>query len=95
MLDHRCTVHLTDGAELTLRTATSIDKLESSLPKPPFLRSQRSYMVNLDHVRKVDKTLHAFIMKNGDRVDIRSGMLAKSEEVRKLRALEKTVRDEE
>lgn len=94
VLDHRCTVHLIDGANLTLRTATTIDELDALLPKPPFLRCQRSYLVNLDHVRKVDKTLHAFIMKNDDRVDIRRSMLAKFEEVRKLRAMEKTGRDE-
>lgn len=93
VLNHRCTVHLTDGGVVTLITATTIDELDAMLPKPPFLRCHRSYMVSLDYARGVDKQYHAFIMKNGDQVDIRRGGLKQYEDAIKLRAIEKTRRD--
>lgn len=61
-----------------LRTSKSarMDNLESRLPSPPFLRCHRSYLVNLDYVRRADKELNAFIMKNGGRADIGRGRFA-------------------
>jgi len=68
-------VHTTSSL---LRTSKSVrmDNLESRLPSPPFLRCHRSYLVNLDYVRRADKELNAFIMKNGGRADIRRGGFA-------------------
>jgi DNA-binding LytR/AlgR family response regulator len=55
-----------DGTEIA--TATSLDTLEKLLPPPRFLRTHRSYIVNLDHVDDIDED---FIMDNGALVYIR------------------------
>ncbi|MDR3037532.1 MAG: LytTR family DNA-binding domain-containing protein [Coriobacteriales bacterium] len=47
----------------TYATTTTIDALEKLLPSPRFLRSHRSYIVNLDHV---DDLADDFIMDNGE-----------------------------
>ena len=47
----------------TYATTMTIDSLEKLLPAPRFLRSHRSYIVNLDHVDDVDED---FIMDNGE-----------------------------
>jgi DNA-binding LytR/AlgR family response regulator len=52
----------------TYSTVTSIDALEKMLPAPRFLRSHRSYIVNLDHVEDIGED---FIMDNGDKAYIR------------------------
>ncbi|MDR0350697.1 MAG: LytTR family DNA-binding domain-containing protein [Coriobacteriales bacterium] len=44
-------------------TTMTIDALEKLLPPPRFLRSHRSYIVNLDHVDDLEED---FIMDNGD-----------------------------
>jgi DNA-binding LytR/AlgR family response regulator len=46
----------------TYATTMTIDDLEKLLPYPRFLRSHRSYIVNLDHV---DDVADDFIMDNG------------------------------
>ncbi|MDR3053496.1 MAG: LytTR family DNA-binding domain-containing protein [Coriobacteriales bacterium] len=55
-------------AAATFSTATSIDALEKMLPAPRFLRSHRSFIVNLDHVEDIDED---FAMDNGGRAYIR------------------------
>jgi len=47
----------------TFTTTMTIDALEKLLPKPRFLRSHRSYIVNLDHVDDLEED---FIMDNGE-----------------------------
>jgi DNA-binding LytR/AlgR family response regulator len=47
----------------TYATTLTIDALEKLLPSPRFLRSHRSYIVNLDHVDDIEED---FIMDNGD-----------------------------
>ncbi|MDR0347098.1 MAG: LytTR family DNA-binding domain-containing protein [Coriobacteriales bacterium] len=47
----------------TYATTLTIDALEKLLPSPRFLRSHRSYIVNLDHVEDLEED---FIMDNGD-----------------------------
>jgi DNA-binding LytR/AlgR family response regulator len=47
----------------THATTMTIDALEKLLPSPRFLRSHRSYIVNLDHVDDLEED---FIMDNGD-----------------------------
>jgi DNA-binding LytR/AlgR family response regulator len=44
-------------------TTMTIDALEKLLPSPRFLRSHRSYIVNLDHVDDLEED---FIMDNGE-----------------------------
>jgi DNA-binding LytR/AlgR family response regulator len=41
----------------------TIDALEKLLPPPRFLRSHRSFIVNLDHVDELEED---FIMDNGE-----------------------------
>jgi len=55
-----------------LRTSRSekLDNMEIKLPSPPFLRCHRSFIVNLNHVRNIDKDTHSFTMRNGGRADI-------------------------
>jgi DNA-binding LytR/AlgR family response regulator len=47
----------------TYATTLTIDALEKLLPSPRFLRSHRSYIVNLDHVDDLEED---FIMDNGE-----------------------------
>jgi DNA-binding LytR/AlgR family response regulator len=56
----------TTGENISLYT--TLDELEKQLPKPPFLRCHRSYIVNLDHVTGIDRD---FTVSNGDTVYIR------------------------
>lgn len=70
VLNHRCTVHLSSGGEIAVRTATTIDELDSLLPRPRFFRSHRSFVVNFDYVKETDNNFN-FVMKNGDLAYIR------------------------
>lgn len=74
--DHVIKIHTSAGL-LTTSQSVRIDDIEKRLPSPPFMRCHRSYMVNLNYVHTVDRELQAFIMKNGDRADIRRGHAAK------------------
>jgi DNA-binding LytR/AlgR family response regulator len=70
--NHAVRVNTTDGELMSSRLVT-LNELEPRLPSPPFLRCHRSFLVNLDYVEAADKNINAFIMKNGDRADIRRG----------------------
>ncbi len=84
---HVIDVHLTDCV-LTTSQSIKMDQLEDDLPSPPFLRCHRSFLVNLNYVHKADSEKYAFIMKNGDRADIRRGEFANCKtELNKLRIL--------
>jgi DNA-binding LytR/AlgR family response regulator len=63
----QCVIHLQDEQ---IHTYTTLDKLQSEVPSPPFLRCHRSYIVNMDHVKSIDRD---FIASNGDTVYIRRG----------------------
>jgi DNA-binding LytR/AlgR family response regulator len=65
--NRRSNIVLEDGNEYG--TPTTIDALEKMLPSPQFLRSHRSFIVNLDHVEEIDQD---FIMDTGARVYIRA-----------------------
>ncbi|MDR0964171.1 MAG: LytTR family DNA-binding domain-containing protein [Clostridium sp.] len=62
--DHRCILHLWDGRIVSATTSTSIDDLEALLPTPQFCRTHRSYIVNLDMVKRPNDS--DFEMKNGE-----------------------------
>ena len=70
VLNHRCTVHLSDGGVVKVRTATTIDELDALLPRPRFFRSHRSFIVNFDYVEKTGADF-TFVMANGDKAFIR------------------------
>ena len=56
-----------------------LNEIEKLLPAERFLRTHRSYLVNLDHVRKADREINAFVMENGDRCGIGCGVFDKCE----------------
>ncbi|MCL2339479.1 MAG: LytTR family DNA-binding domain-containing protein [Actinomycetia bacterium] len=58
--NRRSVVHTIDA---TYTTTMTIDALQKLLPAPRFMRSHRSYLVNLDHV---DEMREDFIMDNGE-----------------------------
>lgn len=66
MYDKNCHIH-TDVDILTMRR--TVQQMEAELGKPTFIRCHRSYIVNLEHVRKYEQT--DFIMDNGEHVPIR------------------------
>lgn len=63
VLGQRCILHLWDRGGLDVSTNFNIDDLEAMLPTPRFLRTHRSYIVNLDMVKRSNGT--DFIMKDG------------------------------
>jgi len=68
-----CIVHTKDGVIETGASMT-MNVFEQLLQPPRFMRCHKSYIVNLQHVEKVERD---FIMKNGDIVHIRRGDLPK------------------
>ena len=69
---HVIEIHTVTGILRTSQSA-KMNELEKLLPSPPFLRCHRSYIVNLDYVLKASMENYAFMMKDGDRVDIKRG----------------------
>ncbi len=69
---HVIEIHTASGVLRTSQSA-KMNGLEKLLPNPPFLRCHRSYIVNLDYVLQASMESYAFMMKNGDRVDIKRG----------------------
>ena len=65
VIDHTCMIHTVDGI---LETNTSMEDFVLLLPSESFLKCHRSFMVNLEHVKEIDRD---FIMKNGDTVYVR------------------------
>ena len=67
--NHTTVIHLTEGDEV--RRTGRLDDIEQMLPCPPFYRGHKSFLVNLDHVRRVDHELRAFEMDDGQYAYIR------------------------
>lgn len=63
--NHTCHIHT---VREVLETGNTIEEMAALLPPPCFVKCHRSFIVNLDHVRDVDRD---FIMKSGDTVYIR------------------------
>lgn len=63
--NHMCNLHF---ANKRVQTNISIDGMALLLPPPYFVRCHRSFIVNLAHVKAVDRD---FVMINDDRVYIR------------------------
>ena len=87
---HSCRVYTSNGVLETGSTMT-MDNFERQLPPPRFLRCHKSYIVNLSYVEKIDRD---FIMKNGHRVYIRRGDIAKCSRELDLWRLYVTGRDD-
>lgn len=69
--NHVVLVHTTSA---TLKTSQTVrlDHIAEKLLAHPFIRSHKSYLVNLRHVSKIDQTFGDFVMQNGDRACIRT-----------------------
>lgn len=65
-MNKACILHL---AGEVLTTWLPLDELERQLDDPRFLRCQRSFLVNLDHVKDIKG--NEFLIAGGDRVPIR------------------------
>ena len=65
MENHRVKIGQSDGDEVF---QSGLLELQQLLPADRFLRCHKSYLINLDHVKRMDKT--AFIMDNEYRIPI-------------------------
>jgi DNA-binding LytR/AlgR family response regulator len=54
VIDQRCVIHTGDGKTIAASTTLNINDIDERLPKPHFCRSHRSFIVNLDKVRRVN-----------------------------------------
>ena len=66
---HTLYMHMANGA--TIQLTGKLDDIEAQTPDDSFMRCHKSYLVNFAHVKKVDKDLQMFEMKDGDSVHIR------------------------
>ncbi len=66
---HTIYLHMANGAVLQL--TGKLDDIEAQTPDDSFMRCHKSYLVNLAHVKSIDKDLQVFVMKDGDTVHIR------------------------
>lgn len=66
---HTLYMHMANGA--TLQLTGKLDDIEAQTPDDSFMRCHQSYLVNLAHVKGIDKELQVFQMKDGDVVHIR------------------------
>lgn len=69
-------LNLTQGSSKTI--TGKLDDIAHLFPQPPFLRCHKSYLVNLAQVKKLDRTLQVFVLKNGKNVYIRRESLKKA-----------------
>lgn len=70
---HSLVFYLTGGR--TVRSGGKLDDIEKQLAGGSFLRSHKSYLVNLAHVLSVDKELCIFRMNGGGNAHIRRSTL--------------------
>jgi DNA-binding LytR/AlgR family response regulator len=54
VIDQRCILHIKDGSRIVTSSTVNINDLDSALPKPRFCRTHRSFIVNLDKVRRAN-----------------------------------------
>ena len=86
--NHTTIIHLVEGGEI--RRTGRLDDIEQELPCPPFYRGHKSYLVNLDHVRRVNHDLKAFEMDDGRYTYIRRASVREAQRVFEARLIERT-----
>ena len=64
---HTAYIHTT---ERIIQTSRGMNALEAEINNPDFLRCHRSFLVNMRHIRRIEK--RDFVMENGDLVPIGS-----------------------
>ncbi len=67
--NHTVYIHLLNG-EILHKTGT-LDSLSAELGNSNFFRCHKSYIVNFDHVKNIDRSLFVFEMKNGEKVPVK------------------------
>ena len=86
--NHTSMVHLANGDEA--RRTGRLDDIESALPCPPFYRCHKSFLVNLDHVKRVDRDLNVFEMDTGQLAYIRRASVRDAQRAFEARLIERT-----
>lgn len=90
-LNHVVMVHTATSGIIKSSQSARLDDIEKRLPLPPFYRSHRSFIVNLNYVQKIDIPTHSFTMVNGSRADInQKKKLRECEEILQLWMAKKT-----
>ena len=88
--DHATVLHLAGGGER--RRRGRLDDIEAELPCPPFYRCHKSYLVNLDHVRNIDRDLSTFELDGGGCAYIRRASFAEAKRLFEARMIERTLK---
>ena len=87
--NHVTIVHLMGGEER--RRRGRLDDVEAELPCPPFYRCHKSYLVNLDHVKNIDRDLNMFELDGDERAYIRRASMAEARRLFEDRMIERTL----
>ncbi|MCR5089598.1 MAG: LytTR family DNA-binding domain-containing protein [Oscillospiraceae bacterium] len=85
---HSTYLHLTDGS--TIKSTEKLSELAARLPQPPFYICHKSFLVNLIHVRFLNRDLSMFEMAGGGNVYIRRGSLREAESIYRFYMFEQT-----
>ncbi|HAM15524.1 MAG TPA: hypothetical protein DCP91_06660 [Eggerthellaceae bacterium] len=88
--NHAIVIHLMSGGER--RRRARLDDIEAKLPCPPFYRCHKSYLVNLDHVKNIDRSLNTFELDGKERAYIRRASMAEAQRLFEERTIERTLR---
>lgn len=86
--NHTTVIHLAGGN--AMRRTGRLDDIEWGLPCPPFYRGHKSYLVNLDHARRVNRDLGAFEMDDGRYAYIRRASVTEARRAFEARLIERT-----
>ena len=87
--NHVTVIHLIGGGER--RRRGRLDDIEAKLPCPPFYRCHKSYLVNLDHVKNIDRNLNLFVLDGDERAYIRRASMAEARRLFEGRMIERTM----
>ncbi len=87
--NHVTVIHLMGGGER--RRRGRLDDVEAELPCPPFFRCHKSYLVNLDHAKSIDRDLNMFELDGDERAYIRRASMAEARRLFEERMIERTL----
>ncbi|MEM1214929.1 MAG: response regulator [Bacteroidota bacterium] len=75
--------HLTDGSQFT--TSKNLKYFEDRLPKPPFFRSHRTWIIHLQAIQFRNKSEQTLILRNGIRAKLARSQVRAYEQIVQLR----------
>lgn len=87
--NHVTVIHLMGGEER--RRRGRINDIEAELPCPPFYRCHKSFLVNLDHVKNINRDLNMFELDGGGNAYIRRSSMAEARRLFEARVIERTL----